>query len=152
MYNGNNISRGFCFSIMAPGSSTSLFRFTKSWNVQFSTIESYSSSRSYGNTPLYAYQPSNSVLGQIVRLGCLNLKDVRQSPLKERVETVYIIYSTQSYFISVIKKGFINAFKKCLFFVGVCLLLVLRSLFILTVDNFVIFELKFIMKFFKNTF
>ena len=116
MYNGNNISRGFCFSIMAPGSSSSLFRFTKSWNVQFSTIESYSSSRSYGNTPLYAYQPSNSVLGQIVRLGCLVLKDVRQSPLKKRVETVYIIYSTQSYFISVIKKGFINAFKKVFIF------------------------------------
>ena len=116
MYNGNNISRGFCFSIMAPGSSSSLFRFTKSWNVQFSTIESYSSSRPYGNTPLYAYQPSNSVLGQIVRFGRLVEEDIRQSPLKKGVETVYIIYSTQSYFISVIKKGFINAFKTVFIF------------------------------------
>ena len=42
--------------------------------------------------------------------------------------------------------------QKSVYFSLACLLLVLGSLFILTVDNFVIFELKFIMKFFKYTF
>ena len=147
MYNGYYVSRSFSFSIVAPGSSSSLFRFTKSWNVQFSTIESYSSSRPYGNTPLYAYQPSNSVLGPTDRLRTASAS----ARWTNRVETVYIIYSTQSYFISVIKKRLHQCIQKSVYFLLACLLLLLGSLFIVTVDHRTIFELKFIMKFFKYT-